>query len=417
MLALSAALLIATASAGVFLRAKPKTILFSALTGLAVGDAMYLLAGRAIPTLLCFAAGEIAAALLFLLLEKRNILDALIMTCVGISQYGLWTVLYDGLSAAMDAIVLFLFCVLLFLHVPALLLSFDSLRLPTDWHRKTKGLYRVAVPIVGVCVLLMTLAILWLDASGTWLRIARILLCAAVFWMGILLMTLLVSGGRDREQNEAQNAYHDDMNTFMNVVRSQRHDYNLHVQTVASLIAQEKWDECRSYVNALVQDTNRMNEVLPVKDPAVAALIHNYRILCAQNGIKLVMDIRDDLKNVVTTAYETNKLIGNLLQNALDELSQQPEPGEIELSIFKRGEYDVMRVSNRVTDPEAFQARQSDIFRQGFTTKQGHDGVGLSSIKALANEKGGDVSVWTEGDVVHFAASVPVRMISEEKES
>ena len=146
------------------------------------------------------------------------------------------------------------------------------------------------------------------------------------------------------------------------------------------------------------------------KAPAIAALLHNYRMLAAQSGIPLVLDIRDDMADVVTSAYETNKIVGNLLQNALDELSRQPDPGELELSIFKRGEYCLVRVSNRVGDEEAFAARREEIFRQGFTTKQGHDGVGLSSIRALARQAGGDVTAWTEGEIVHFVASIPIRL-------
>lgn len=152
-------------------------------------------------------------------------------------------------------------------------------------------------------------------------------------------MALLVMYGQRSEQSTAESSYHQEMYTFMNVVRSQRHDYNLHVQTVASLIAQNKWEECRSYVNALVRDTSDMNTVLTVTDPAVAALIHNFRILAAQNGILLDLMICNDMTNVVTNAYETNKIIGNLLQNALVELIPRPEKGKIELGILKRGEF------------------------------------------------------------------------------
>ena len=127
------------------------------------------------------------------------------------------------------------------------------------------------------------------------------------------------------------------------------------------------------------------------------------------------MDVRDDMANVVTTAYETNKIIGNLLQNALDELSSREGAGNIDLMIFKRGEYVLVRVSNPVADPEAFKKKQDELFRQGFTTKRGHDGVGLSSIKALAESKGGGVTCWLEGDTVRFTASIPVRLVLNEE--
>ena len=67
-------------------------------------------------------------------------------------------------------------------------------------------------------------------------------------------------------------------------------------------------------------------------------------------------------------------------------------------------------MSNRVQDTVAFAQRQEEIFRQGFTTKQGHDGVGLSSIRTIARQAGGDVTVWLEGDTVHFVASIPMRL-------
>ncbi len=223
-------------------------------------------------------------------------------------------------------------------------------------------------------------------------------------------MALLVMYGQRSEQSTAESSYHQEMYTFMNVVRSQRHDYNLHVQTVASLIAQNKWEECRSYVNALVRDTSDMNTVLTVTDPAVAALIHNFRILAAQNGILLDLMICNDMTNVVTNAYETNKIIGNLLQNALDELIPRPEKGKIELGILKRGEFCLVCVSNRVMDQKPFLEDGEEIFQQGFTTKQGHDGVGLSSIRALTRQAGGDVTAWLEGEIVHFVASIPMRL-------
>ena len=411
MLALSITLIIAAVAAGLFLRAKPKTIVITGLTSLIVGDALHLISGGAVPAVVCFFTGALVSTVLFLILEKRGIVDGILFLCIEACIYALWSVFREGLAPSVsEEIVLFLYGLLYIIHVPAMLLSFEFLRLSEDWLVKTNGVYRKLVPITGAATALMLAAVMFLDFSGVLMAAARIIVSAFVFWGGIIIMTLLVSVGHGKEHTLAQDAYHDDMNTFMNVVRSQRHDYNLHVQTVASLIAQEKWDECREYVNALTADTNKMNAVLPVKDPAVAALINNFRIIMAQNGITLLMDIRDDMANVVTTAYETNKIIGNLLQNALDELAGRGEQGSIELDIFKRGEYVIARVSNPVADPEAFRKKQDEIFRQGFTTKRGHDGVGLSSIKALAESKGGGVTCWLEDDIVHFTASIPVRL-------
>lgn len=411
MLELLVILCLSTVSAGIFLRINKNTMLLSVTAALVSGIALLFFGQNAIPLRFCAGIGLMSAAAFIVLREKRSFLDGLLVLCIGGCQFGLWTTFQNGLRTVSEGtIVLFIYGLFYLLHVPAVLLTFDGFCLPKDWQVKRKGMHNRWVPVLGLGMFLMIGAVSAIPVSRAVDVVTKILLTTAVFWLSLAVMVLLVICGQKQEQSMEENNYHNDMKTYMNVVRSQRHDYNLHVQTVASLIAQQKWEECRSYVNALVQDTKQMNAVLPVKDPAVAGLIYNYRILAAQSGISLLLDVRDDMADVVTSAYETNKIIGNLLQNALDELSRDSAPGEIILSIFKRGEYCLVCVSNKVMDKEAFVRRQDEIFYQGFTTKQGHDGIGLSSIRALARQVGGDVTVWMEEDTVHFVASIPMHL-------
>lgn len=92
MLALSVTLIIAALSAGLFLRAKSKTVLIVSAAALIVGNALYLLIGSAVPAVVCFLAGALCASVAFLLLEKRGVIDALLFLLTGVCQYGLWTV-------------------------------------------------------------------------------------------------------------------------------------------------------------------------------------------------------------------------------------------------------------------------------------------------------------------------------------
>ena len=148
-----------------------------------------------------------------------------------------------------------------------MLLNYKNYRPPRGWQVKTGGMHNMRVPILGAGMLILVGMVTVFPADGIFQSVIRILLSTAIFWLSLSVMVLLVMWGQKREQSTAEGAYHSDMNTLKNMVRSQRHDYNLHVQTVASLIAQQKWDECRGYVNAPVQDTSQMNDVLPVKDP------------------------------------------------------------------------------------------------------------------------------------------------------
>lgn len=77
--------------------------------------------------------------------------------------------------------------------------------------------------------------------------------------------------------------------------------------------------ECRKYVAALEEDFSLMNAVPPIQDPAISAMIHSFQTLAAREGIRLHISISTDLLQIATNVYETNKIISNLLQNAIDE--------------------------------------------------------------------------------------------------
>lgn len=250
-----------------------------------------------------------------------------------------------------------------------------------------------------------------------------VVLCI-VYWGSLLSVSLLIEYRRETMAALIEQQYRSEMQSFMNVIRSQRHDYNFHVQTLARLLSTGNVDACERYVDELVKDSIAMNTLLPVKDPAISALINNFRTLAARGGIELHIDIQNDLSRVVTTVYETNKIISNLLQNAIDEVSKhQDKSYGIHLMILKRGEFCVIHVTNAFAADVSSGQYIKDIYRHGYTTKPGHDGVGLSSVKTLLERYKGVIYTQVEKNTIRFTAKIPLRyaastedeMVREEK--
>lgn len=237
-----------------------------------------------------------------------------------------------------------------------------------------------------------------------------------LLWFSVLMIIVMTSYKKERLSVLLEQQYRSEMNAFMNVIRSQRHDYNFHVQVIAGLIAGGKIEECRTYVQALEKDSVEMNEVMPIKDPAIAATINSFRSLAIRENIVLHIDIHNDLSLIATNVYETNKIISNLLQNAIDEVStHQDKSFGIRLCILKRREYCVIRVSNKITHLPAAE-HLGMLYQQGYTTKTGHEGIGLSSIRLLAQRYRGIVFAQTEGDIIHFTARIPIDIKKKKNE-
>lgn len=226
---------------------------------------------------------------------------------------------------------------------------------------------------------------------------------------GLYLINLILSHLKDQQLLSSEQQYRNEMSTYMSVIRSQRHDYNFHVQTLSGLLKRGDYAECQRYLDNLTEDSIGMNELLPLADPAVSSLILSFRSRAAQEGIQLEISVENDLSQIATNVYETNKIIGNLLQNALDETQQLKDRSYgIHLSILKRGEFCMIHVSNRAASNQPMAE-----YRYGKSKKASHEGIGIASIQALAQRYGGMVYFRMEGDIIHFVAKIPLVLAKE----
>ena len=259
--------------------------------------------------------------------------------------------------------------------------------------------------------------VLWVAATALAQKhLYLVILECILYWLMVIILILMPAYAQKQTAVNAEQQYRSEMQSFLNVIRSQRHDYNFHVQTIAGLIRQGKVDECLKYVNALEEDSAIMNSILPIRDPAISALIHNFQIMAVREGIRLNIDIRYDLSQIATNVYETNKIISNLLQNAIDEtVTHEDKSYGIWLSILKRGEFCVIRVANAILRAPS-KEEIGKLYQQGYSTKKGHDGVGLSSLKTLVSKYHGVIYTEVEKDVISFVARVPIDYAKEATE-
>lgn len=235
-----------------------------------------------------------------------------------------------------------------------------------------------------------------------------------LFGMVLWLQTELIRRLEAEEMNRAINRWQRESRDYMNTIRSQRHDFNLHLHAISGLIASGDYEKCREYVQKLVLDANAVNDIMPVGDAVVGAMLYNMREEARRRGSDIVYDITYDMADILCNGFECNKIIGNLLQNAIDAL-QNPEDKAygIKLSIFKRRGNTVIITENRFTgDPN----RIARVFEPGYSTKKGHEGIGLSMVLRTVQRYGGRVYPEFDQDVIRFVVNMPnkVNLLKEE---
>lgn len=205
--------------------------------------------------------------------------------------------------------------------------------------------------------------------------------------------------------NDSMSKWQQESRDYMNTIRSQRHDFNLHLHAVSGLIGRGEYEQCRQYVQELVSQATDVNDIMPVYDAVVGSMLYNMREEARSRGSDIFYHITYDMKDILCNGFECNKIIGNLLQNGIDALqtAEDKECG-IRLSIFKRSGNTVIISENRFTgEPD----RIARVFEPGYSTKKNHDGIGLSMVVLTVKRYGGRIYPEFEDDKIRFIVNVP----------
>lgn len=153
----------------------------------------------------------------------------------------------------------------------------------------------------------------------------------------------------------------------------------------------------------MTKSTSVMNDMLPLADSAVSAMINSFRELALQKDIRLDVSIYNDLSQFPCSVYETNTIIGNMLQNAIDEVEQNQLDWWIDILILMRGGDIIIKVTNPCSQPpEAFK----DVFRPGYSTKQAHEGIGLTTVSRLVARYNGSVHPEFDDGTISFIVRI-----------
>ncbi|MCD8106602.1 MAG: GHKL domain-containing protein [Oscillospiraceae bacterium] len=274
-----------------------------------------------------------------------------------------------------------------------------------EWHVRLRRRI-AALAVMQITLLLWHLWLLFFISTFTesteWILV---IFTAIALVADIYCFNLSIASSFDYAKALVDQQYQRELLDFMQIIREQRHDFNLHLQTVAGLVDQERYCEARAYMDTIVGKVSKTNELLPIKNPAVSALVHTFVERAALDGIRLDVRVEDSMENLRCTAYEMNTIIGNLVKNAIEEVrDKDPDLRYIKLVMMHRSRHTVIRVSNPCDKSEE---ELRPIFSLGYTTKKAHEGIGLVAVKKICSKYGGTVYIELGEGVLHVIAKIP----------
>ncbi|MFD8549019.1 ATP-binding protein [Streptomyces sp. NPDC059649] len=246
----------------------------------------------------------------------------------------------------------------------------------------------------------------------------------------LVLNSAPVSGGeqrgsvvtlRDHTELQALSGELDSVRGFAEALRSQAHEAANRLHTVVSLIELGRAEEAVEFATAELELAQALTDqvVGAVAEPVLAALLLGKAAQANERGVELTLTpdsrIDDGVLPPGLPARDLVTVLGNLLDNAIDAAAPGPEhapvePPRVRVTARADGGELLLRVADN--GPGVAAEAAEEIFRRGWSTKQGAAGrgLGLSLVRQAVRRNGGTVALdrAPEGGA-RFTVRLPLR--------
>lgn len=220
------------------------------------------------------------------------------------------------------------------------------------------------------------------------------LLFAGYFLVAVFLSLSMFRAYREKTLTETrQRAFQDlqdytrNLEAMYDGLRSFKHDYINILASLSGYIENGDMAKLRDFFEEKILPTKhlitqgdcKLNqlgniEVLEIKSLLSAKMIHAHEM-----GIDVTIAVPDRISCFAMDTVDLARILGIFLDNAVEAAMEAAHP-EVGLTILQNPDTVAIMISNSLgnSDPELHKLKQ-----QGFTTKQGHAGIGLANAQKI----------------------------------
>lgn len=255
---------------------------------------------------------------------------------------------------------------------------------------------------------IVAILVQYLFASGYnipagWMALMGLMVGSNVI-LSLVLMHRLVSLEQQAFLAQQQARYIEHMEELIRNIRSQRHDFVSHLQAVYGLLQLGYFENAQQYIAEVAGEARTSTQTLRLSKPEVAALIQRKSIQAANQNIAFSLSIESELEALPMRPYHLNRILGNLLDNAMEAVMVlEPRDRFVKLEIKEDEKSFIFVVSN--SGPEIKKECWERIFEPGFSTKGPGRGLGLAIVKETVSQHGGEVKVTSPP--ITFTVTIP----------
>ena len=196
----------------------------------------------------------------------------------------------------------------------------------------------------------------------------------------------------ENQKLEQQKKYILDLEKNNNEIRKFKHDFNNIILGLDGYINNDDFDKekLKKYFNSTIINYNnniKLNNIViaklnSIKVSSLKSLITNKVLVAQNNNIDADINIEGEITDFYTDEMQLSRILGVLLDNAIEASLELTENKKIEINIIQIDKTTDIQISNTFNNTGTPIA---DFNKEGFSTKGTNRGLGLSSAHEIAN--------------------------------
>ena len=203
---------------------------------------------------------------------------------------------------------------------------------------------------------------------------------------------------RDHTEIQAVAGELDTVRGLAESLRSQNHEAANRLHTVVSLVEMGRTEEALDFATEELEVAQLLTDrvVASVSDPVVSALLLGKTAQAAERGVRLEIADGTDLRGMPVEQRDAVTILGNLLDNALDAVSESPERVVV---VGLTGTADWLHLEVGDSGAGLPPGLADQVFQRGWSTKSADGpvgrGLGLALVVQAVRRYGGTIDVGT----------------------
>lgn len=274
-------------------------------------------------------------------------------------------------------------------------------------------LINFCIGIVAVCIQ-SYLATFYNDYLPFYITLSSVLVLLVYFFISIYSLSRTNKLEITTESLEQEKLYNKTLTILYDNIRGFKHDFNNIVQAIGGYISTNNMEGLKDYYSDLVTDCRKSNNLAIlnpelINNPAVYSILTSKYHKAEELGITMNFDIFMDLKTLNIKTYDLTRILGILLDNAIDACNKCDEK-DIYITMRKDSNSNKQLImventySNKTVDTDR-------IFEKGYTSKIEDDGknhgLGLWEVREIL-KKNNNLNLFTTKSMRLFTQQLEI---------